>query len=155
MKYLIIEHSSGKYFAFNLLDAEESSSAFSIVQDKFEFMVMGWKVAKAIPTWVLGFSNWKNLMISYDGAINQEDGNLHSNVDHNVKVLNCDNNDENNWNQNEFQDAKIKCADPLYVGDGLFQGDPLPKSDDNEVVNESNAATAGNTMYKQAVSSCP
>jgi hypothetical protein len=66
------------------------------------------------------FFDWKNLMISYNGAINQEDGKLHSNVDHNVEVLNCDNNDENNWNQNEIQDAKIKSADPLYVGDGLF-----------------------------------
>jgi hypothetical protein len=60
MKYLIIEHSSGKYFALNLLNAKESSTAFSIVQDKFKFMVMGWKVAKAIPTWVLGFSDWNN-----------------------------------------------------------------------------------------------
>jgi hypothetical protein len=55
MKYLIVEHSSGKYFGFNLHKSIEHSTAFSIVQDKDEFMVMGWKVAKVIPTWVLGF----------------------------------------------------------------------------------------------------
>jgi hypothetical protein len=55
MKYLIVEHSSGKYFGFNLHESNERTSAISIVQDKEEFMVMGWKVAKVIPTWVLGF----------------------------------------------------------------------------------------------------
>ena len=59
MKFLIIEHSSGKYFAFNLSDTEECSTAFGIIQDKFEFMVMGWKVAKSMPTWTVGFSDWK------------------------------------------------------------------------------------------------
>ena len=55
MKYLIVEHSSGKYFEFNLRESNECTSAISIVQDKNEFMVMQWKVAKVIPTWVLGF----------------------------------------------------------------------------------------------------
>jgi hypothetical protein len=34
MKYLIVEHSSGKYFGFNLCKSDERSTAFSIVQDK-------------------------------------------------------------------------------------------------------------------------
>jgi hypothetical protein len=55
MKYLIVEHSNGKYFGFNLCESAGCSTAFSIVQDKDEFMVIGWKVAKVIPTWVLGF----------------------------------------------------------------------------------------------------
>ncbi len=55
MKYLIVEHSSGKYFGFNLCESNKHTSAISIVEDKDEFMVMGWKVAKVIPTWVLGF----------------------------------------------------------------------------------------------------
>ncbi len=50
MKYLVVEHSSGKYFGFNLRESNERTSAISIVQDKDEFMVMGWKVAKVIPT---------------------------------------------------------------------------------------------------------
>jgi hypothetical protein len=53
MKYLIVEHSSGKYFGCNLCESDERTSAISIVQCKDEFMVMGWKVAKVIPTWVL------------------------------------------------------------------------------------------------------
>ncbi len=60
MKYLIVEHSSGKYFGFILRESDEGTSAISIVQDKDEFMVMGWKVAKVIPTWVLGFVDWNN-----------------------------------------------------------------------------------------------
>jgi hypothetical protein len=55
MKYLIVEHSSGKYFGFNLRESNKRTSAISIVQEKDEFMVMGWKVAKVIPSWVLGF----------------------------------------------------------------------------------------------------
>jgi hypothetical protein len=60
MKYLIVKHSSGKYFGFNLSESNKRSTAFSIVQDKDEFMTMGWKVAKVIPTWVLGFVDWNN-----------------------------------------------------------------------------------------------
>ncbi len=54
-EYLIIKHSSSNYFGSNLHESNERTSAISIVQDKEEFMVMGWKVAKVIPTWSLGF----------------------------------------------------------------------------------------------------
>jgi hypothetical protein len=54
MKYLIVEYSSGKYFGFNLCESGKCTATICIVQDKDEFMVMGWKVAKVIPTWVLG-----------------------------------------------------------------------------------------------------
>jgi hypothetical protein len=39
MKYLIVEHSSGKYFGFSLRESNERTSANSNVQDKDEFMV--------------------------------------------------------------------------------------------------------------------
>jgi hypothetical protein len=55
MKYLIVIHPSGKYFGFNLCKSNKCSTSFSIVQDKDEFMVMGWKAAKVIPIWVPGF----------------------------------------------------------------------------------------------------
>ena len=99
MKYLIIEYSDKKYYAFNLLDDLECSSAFGIVQDKLEFMVMGWKVARAIPTWVLGYSDWKDFMISIKCATNQEDGKLHADVHVNA------NNNENGWNEEEIEQA--------------------------------------------------
>jgi hypothetical protein len=69
MKYLIVEYSSGKYFGFKLRESNERTSAISIVQDKDEFMVMGWKVAKVIPTWVHGFVDWNNLMTSYNAML--------------------------------------------------------------------------------------
>jgi hypothetical protein len=34
MKYLIVEHSNGKYFGFNLHESNERTSVISIVQDK-------------------------------------------------------------------------------------------------------------------------
>ncbi len=72
MKYLIVEHSSGKYFGFNLCESNECTSVISIVQDKDEFMVMGWKVAKVIPTWILGLVDWNNLMMSYNATLSQD-----------------------------------------------------------------------------------
>jgi hypothetical protein len=41
MKYLIVEHASGKYFGFNLRESNQRTSTISIVQDKDEFMVTG------------------------------------------------------------------------------------------------------------------
>ncbi len=74
MKYLIVEHSSENYFGLNLCKSNKRSTAFSIVQDKDKFMVMGWKVAKVIPTWVLGFVDWNNLMSSYNATLSQDIG---------------------------------------------------------------------------------
>jgi hypothetical protein len=124
MKYLIVEHSSGKYFGFNLCESNERTSAISIVQDKDEFMVMGWKVAKVIPTWVLDFVDWNNLMTSYNATQSQDVEMVNATNDvfyaNNVNVGNYD---EVIWREKEIEDAKIKTADPLYVEDGLFQGD--------------------------------
>ncbi len=74
-KYLIIEHSSGNYFGFNLHESNERTSAISIVQDKEEFMVIGWKVAKVIPTRVLCFVDWNNLMTSHNATLRHNSGN--------------------------------------------------------------------------------
>jgi hypothetical protein len=126
MKYLIVEHSSGKYFEFNLCKSNKRSTVFSIVQDKDEFMVMGWKVAKAIPTWVLSFVDWNNLMWSYNATLSQDIEMVNTNV-LNANNVNVGNDDEVNWSEKKVEDAKIKTADPLYVGDGLFQGDEPQK----------------------------
>jgi hypothetical protein len=124
MKYLIVEHSSGKYFGFNLHESNKRTSAISIVQDKDEFMVMGWKVAKVIPTWVLGFVDWNNLMTSYNFMLSQDAEMVNTTNDvFNANNVNVGNNDEVNWCEKEIEDAKIKSTNPLYVGDGLFQGD--------------------------------
>jgi hypothetical protein len=144
MKYLIIEYSGEKYYAFNLLDDVECFNAIGIIQDKLEFMVMVWKVARAIP-WVLGFSDWKDFMISIKCATNQADGKMHADVHVNA------NNDENGWNKEEIEQAQVESADPLYVGDGVFQGDVL-KSNGIGVVNKLNEESAHATMHNQAVS---
>lgn len=145
MKYIIFEYSGEKYYAFNLLDGVEYATAISIIQDKFEFMVMGWKVARVIPTWVLGCFDWNAFMNSIKGSTNQEDGKDHAHVDANA------NNDELNWDRSHIEQARIASADPLYVGDGLFQGD-TPKSYGIGDINESNAATASTTNVNEVVS---
>ncbi len=102
MKYLIVEHSSGKYFWFNLRESNEHTSAISIGQDKDEFMVMGWKVAKVIPTWVLGFVDWNNLMTSYKSTLSQDIEMVNTNVVFNADNKNVGNNDEVNWREKEI-----------------------------------------------------
>jgi hypothetical protein len=120
MKYLIVEHSSGKYFGFNLHESDRRSTAFSIVQDKDEFMVMGWKVAKVISTWVLGFLDWNNLMMTYNTMLSQDIEMLNTNDVLNANNVNVGNDDEVKWSEKEIEDAKIKTVDPLYNGYGLF-----------------------------------
>jgi hypothetical protein len=87
-------------------------------------MVMGWKVAKVSPSWVLGFVDWNNLMMSYNATLSQDVEIVNTTNDvFNADNVNVGNNVEVNWCEKEIEDAKIKTADPLYVGDGLFQGD--------------------------------
>jgi hypothetical protein len=48
---------------------------------------------------------------------------------------------------------KIKTADPLDVGDGLFQGDDPQKNDNHDVANEAISSKEGCSGYKQEVTS--
>jgi hypothetical protein len=153
MKYLIIEHSSGNYFRFNLHESNERTSAISIVQDQEEFMGMGWKVAKVIPAWFLDFMLWNNVMTSYNATPRQDVKMVNTNDVFNVNNLNVGNNDEVNWCEKEIDDAKIKSAAPLYVGDGLFQGDVPQKNDNHNVINEANSTKEGCSGNKQEVTS--
>jgi hypothetical protein len=114
-KYLIVEHSSGKYFGFNLHESNKHTSAISIVQDKDEFTVMEWKVAKVIPTWVCGFVDWNNLMMSYNATLSQDVEMVNTTNDvFNANNVNVGNNDVN-WCEKEIEDAKIKTADPFML----------------------------------------
>jgi hypothetical protein len=97
MKYLIVEHSSRNYFGFNLHESNERTFAISIVQDKEEFMVMGWKVAKVIPTWVLGFMDRNKLMVSYNATLRQDIEMVNTNDVFNANNVNVGNNDKVSW----------------------------------------------------------
>jgi hypothetical protein len=65
-------------------------------------MVMGWKVAKVIPTWVLGFVDWNNLMTSYKSTLSQDIEMVNTNVVFNADNKNVGNNDEVNWREKEI-----------------------------------------------------
>jgi hypothetical protein len=115
MKYLIVEHSSGKYFGFNLCESDGRSTAFSIEQDKDEFMVMGWKVAKFIPTWVLGFVDWNNLETSYNATLSQDVVMVNTNDVLNADNVNVGNDDENNWSEKKLRMPKSKLRTPSML----------------------------------------
>jgi hypothetical protein len=104
MKYLIVEHSEGRYFGFNLCKSNDCSTAFSIVQGKDEFMVMGWKVAKVffIPTWILGFVDWNNLMTSYNATLSQDVEMVNTNDVPNADNVNVGNDVEVNWSEKKM-----------------------------------------------------
>jgi hypothetical protein len=109
MKYLIVEHSSGKYFGFNRRESDKRTSAISIVQDKDEFMVMGWKVAKVIPTWALGFVDWNNLMTFCNALLSQDVEMVNTTNDvFNANNVNVGINDEVNWCEKKLRMPKSK-----------------------------------------------
>jgi hypothetical protein len=115
MIYLIVEHSSGKYFGFKLCKSNERSIAFSIVQDKDEFMVMGWKVAKVIPTWVISFVDWNNLMSSYNATLSQDVEMVNTNDVLNAGNVNVCNDDEVNWSEKKLRMPKSKLRTPSML----------------------------------------
>ncbi len=62
-------------------------------------------------------------MMSYNATLRQDVEMVNTNDVLNAYNVNVGNNDEVNWCEKEIEDAKIKSADPLYIGGGLFQGD--------------------------------
>ncbi len=59
-KYLVIKVSHGNYYGFNLRVKMGRTYAMKIVSpdEPDNFMVVGWKVAKKLPTWVCNANNW-------------------------------------------------------------------------------------------------
>ena len=59
-KYLIIEASHGDYYGFNLRVKMERTYAMTIVSldDRDDFIVVGWKVAKKLCNWVHNANSW-------------------------------------------------------------------------------------------------
>jgi hypothetical protein len=103
-------------FGFNLCESTERTSAISIVQDKDEFMVMGRKVAKVIPTWVLDFVDWNNLMMSYNATLSQDVEMVNTTNDvFNANSINVVNNDEVNWCEKEIEEPKSKLHTPSML----------------------------------------
>jgi hypothetical protein len=59
-KYLVIEAFHSNYFGFNLRVKIEQTYAMKIVSlnEPDNFMVVGWKVVKKLPTWVRNANSW-------------------------------------------------------------------------------------------------
>ena len=58
--YLVIESSHGEYYGFNLKVKKERSYVTKIVSpdERDDFMVVGWKVAKKLPKWICNANSW-------------------------------------------------------------------------------------------------
>ncbi len=58
--YLVIKSSHGEYYGFNLKVKKERSYATKIVSpdERDDFMVVGWKVAKKLPKWICNANSW-------------------------------------------------------------------------------------------------
>ncbi len=92
-------------------------------------------------------------MTSYNAMLSQDVEMVNTTNDiFNANNINVGNNDEVDWCEKEIEDAKIKIADPLYVGDGLFKGDEQ-KNYNHNVTNEAISSKEGCSGYKQEVTS--
>ncbi len=94
-----------------------------------------------------------NLMMSYNVMLSQDVKMVNTNDILNGNNVNVGNDDEVNWSEKKIEDAKIKTAAPLYVGDGLFQGDEPQKNDKRKVINEAISSKKGSSGNKQEVMS--
>jgi hypothetical protein len=58
--YLVIKSSHGVYYGFNLKVKKERTNAMKIVspEERDDFMVVGWKVAKKLPKWIHNANSW-------------------------------------------------------------------------------------------------
>jgi hypothetical protein len=91
-------------------------------------------------------------MTSYNAMLSQDIEMVNTNEVLNADNVNVGNDDEVNWSENIIEDAN-KTADPLYVGDGLFQGDEPQKNDKRNVINEAISLKEASSRYKQEVTS--
>ena len=79
-QYLVIEASHGNFYGFNLKITMEQKDAMKIVSpdERDDFMVVGWNVAKKLPSWVCNANSWSDFMNrKYDDDDNKnkkEDG---------------------------------------------------------------------------------
>jgi hypothetical protein len=58
--YLVIKSSHGDYYGINLKVKKERTYATKIVspEERDDFMVVGWKVAKKLPKWIHNTNSW-------------------------------------------------------------------------------------------------
>ena len=71
-KYLVIEASHGDYYGFNLKITIEQKYAMKIVSPNKsdDFLVVGWKVVKKLPSWVCNANSWIDFM---NGKYDEDD----------------------------------------------------------------------------------
>ncbi len=63
--YLVIKSSHGEYYGYNLKVKKERSHATKIVSpdERDDFMVVGWKVAKKLHKWICNANSWIDLSV--------------------------------------------------------------------------------------------
>ncbi len=66
LKILIVEAINESAYGFNLSIEVEEAAAIRVVNDKYDFTVVGWSIIMIIPDWVKSFDEW-NMYISDQG----------------------------------------------------------------------------------------
>ena len=123
--YLVIESCQSEYYGFNLNIKKEHSYATKIVSpdERDDFMVVGWKVAKKCPKWIRNADSWIDFISQKDDIENKqrvdnEDGDKEDKVvDHkehfidNKEVEEEEDNDEveeEEDNEDEDEEKKVE-----------------------------------------------
>ena len=88
-KFLFVEYVTSAIYGFNLCVKVEQTAAINIVKDTTDFTVVGWKIGKEIPTWVLGYDDWVN-DIPIHPRYYLVSGNNESMHDYDTEVVNVD-----------------------------------------------------------------
>jgi hypothetical protein len=72
--YLVIKSCLGEYYGFNLNIKKEHTYAMKIVSpdQRDDFMVVGWKVAKKRPKWIRNADSWINFISQKDDIENKQ-----------------------------------------------------------------------------------
>jgi hypothetical protein len=89
--YLVIEACNGKFYGFNLSNKNERVKSEYIISNE-DWFVVGWKISRKLPPWVLNAKYWTDAAIEYDIDANYAKGN---NVDANNENVNGDDYEDN------------------------------------------------------------
>ncbi len=62
MKYLVVKHTNGCIYRFNLIVKNERQTATNIVTDDNDFTVTGWRMPKNLPSGDSTYQEWQSFI---------------------------------------------------------------------------------------------
>jgi hypothetical protein len=63
MKYLVVKHTNGCFYGFNLVVENERQTATNIIADvDNDFTITRWIMSKKLPSWALSYQEWQSFI---------------------------------------------------------------------------------------------